>query len=61
MTPETRQMDERDLLMLSLARRGVNPAAIARRFGLARRTIARRIAAITTEDMNHDPTAKDFY
>lgn len=53
--------DAEDLTILRLAAENAPRQQIAAALGLSKRTIQRRLAAIVTDDMQHDPTAKEHY
>lgn len=61
--PATSQhdLDAQDLTMLALAAERTPRTAIAAALYLDRRTIKRRLAILATDDMAHDPTAKEHY
>lgn len=61
--PATSQhdLDAQDLTMLALATERTPHTAIAAALHLDRRTIKRRLAILATDDMAHDPTAKEHY
>lgn len=59
-TPQ-RDRDAEDLTILRLAAAGTPRPQIAAAVNLSKRTIQRRLAAIATDDNQHDPTAKEHY